>query len=467
MRHFFLITLLAALLAACGGGTPAADDAEPAADEADAREQATSLVPIAPLVSYTVDNLELLRDPRFDLRLQHWAAVTGHAAIVASERRSGGLALDATGPVTQAFGSTLLQPGRAYTLRVMARLRAAGQGSVAVRFRDAHGGSYRTYTCSITSTSYRECRIDFTAPAYTARADVALLPQGVALRVDSSSLVMRSAIAQTEPVQTLVGSTVPPGYSLVFNDEFGGSAVKRPKWFTRYINGNETTDRLNDEKQRYRDNANHRFADGILSLTARKVRSDDPQGINYESGMLRSDFTFRYGYVEARVRMPGGRGVWPAFWLASDVDAQGRHAWPPEIDIFEVVNNGVEDTMDMLHTGVIVPTGAAPAPTLYADTAYSPTWTYWRAPYRFNDGWHTVAIEWTPEAVSTFVDGRRIVTRAYRWTRSDGTPAGPAHLLLNLAIGGSWAGRHGIDDSAFPQALQVNWVRVYQKSNSM
>jgi beta-glucanase (GH16 family) len=123
--------------------------------------------------------------------------------------------------------------------------------------------------------------------------------------------------------------------------------------------------------------------------------------------------------------------------------------------------------MDMLHTGVIVPSGTAPAPTLYADAAYSPTWTYWRAPYRFDDGWHTVAAEWTPEGITTFVDGRRIVSRAYRWTRSDGTPAGPAHLLLNLAIGGSWAGRYGIDDSAFPQALQVNWVRVYQKSNAM
>jgi beta-glucanase (GH16 family) len=260
---------------------------------------------------------------------------------------------------------------------------------------------------------------------------------------------------------------VPPGYALVFNDEFGGSALKRSKWFTRYINDNETADRLNDEKQRYRDNANHLLGNGLLSLTARKVRSGDPAGINYESGMLRSDFTFRYGYVEARVRMPGGRGVWPAFWLAADADGQGRMGWPPEIDIFEVVNNGVEDTMDMLHTGVIKPAGAAPAPHLYIDPAYSPTWTYWRAPYRFNDGWHTVAVEWTPDRVSTFVDGRRIVTRAYTWTRSDGTPAGKAHLLLNLAVGGSWAGRHGVDDGAFPQALQVNWVRVYQKSNPM
>ena len=463
--------LLSVFLAACGGGSqPDPVDASPENETAapdDSPESAAGLVPVAALASYTLDPTELVIDPRFDQRLVHWSAVSGHASIVPSELRSGGLALDATGPVTQAFDATRLQPGRAYTLRVMARVRAAGQGRIALRFREAAGGSYRTYACSVTSTSYRECRVDFTVPAYAQRADLALQPQGVTLRVDRASLTMRSPIVQTESVDTLVGSTVPAGYALVFNDEFTGSALKRSKWFTRYINDNETADRLNDEKQRYRDNANHLLGNGLLSLTARKVRSDDPAGINYESGMLRSDFTFRYGYVEARVRMPGGRGVWPAFWLASDADGQGRIGWPPEIDIFEVVNNGVEDTMDMLHTGVIVPAGAAPAPHLYADPAYNPTWTYWRAPYRFNDGWHTVAIEWTPDRVTTFVDGKRLVTRAYTWTRSDGTPAGPAHLLLNLAVGGSWAGRHGIDDSAFPQALQVNWVRVYQKSNAM
>lgn len=473
MRHPASILLLSLLLAACGGASDPQptemspqDESDAAADEG-GHESIASLVPVAAPATYTVDASEVLLDPRFEQQLTHWSAVTGHASIVPSELRSGGFALEATGPVTQAFEATRLQPGRAYTLKVVARTRAAGQARVAVRFREAGGGSFRTYTCQVTSTSYRECRIDFTAPAYAQRAALSFEPQGVALRVDRASLVMRSPIVNTERVDTLVGSTVPAGYALVFNDEFSTGTLKRAKWFTRYINDNESADRLNDEQQRYRDNANHLLSNGLLSLTARKVRDNDPAGINYESGMLRSDFTFRYGYVEARVRMPGGRGVWPAFWLASDVDAQGRIGWPPEIDIFEFVNNGVEDTPDMLHTNVIMPAGSAPAPHLYMDTAYSPTWNYWRAPYRFNEGWHTVAVEWTPTGVSTFVDGRRITTRAYTWTRSDGTPAGPAHLLLNLAIGGAWAGRHGIDDGAFPQALQVNWVRVYQKSNPM
>lgn len=67
--------------------------------------------------------------------------------------------------------------------------------------------------------------------------------------------------------------------------------------------------------------------------------------------MVRSLWTPRYGCDEARVPMPGGLGAWPAFWLNSDVSAQGRLAWPPEIDIVEFVNNGVEDKTNLLHSG--------------------------------------------------------------------------------------------------------------------
>jgi beta-glucanase (GH16 family) len=260
-----------------------------------------------------------------------------------------------------------------------------------------------------------------------------------------------------------VGSHVPPGYVLAFNDEFNGPELNRAKWFTRYIYGNSTLDRLNDEKQRYRDNGNHSISNGILSLTARKVSANDPQGIDYESGMIRSDWTARYGYFEARVKMPGGIGMWPAFWLVSDVAASGALSWPPEIDIFEFVNNGVEDRANMLHSGVVSPRNTTSLLT-YADPAFNSRWTYYAAPFNFDEGWHTVGAEWDANSVTMYVDGRKIYTRTYLWNFPDGSPAGPAHIVLNLAVGGAWAGRHGIDDSAFPQALQINWVRAYRKA---
>jgi beta-glucanase (GH16 family) len=295
-------------------------------------------------------------------------------------------------------------------------------------------------------------------------ADVTITVNGTRTIIDSVSLKMRSAVVQTESIASTVGSYVPAGYVLAFNDEFNGTALNRDKWATRFIYGMETTDRLNDEKQRYRDNNNQSVANGVLSLTARKVSSTDPAGINYESGMIRSLWTSRYGYYEARVKMPGGLGVWPAFWLNSDVSAEGRLAWPPEIDIFEFVNNGVEDKLNMLHSNVKTNTGVTSTLT-YADPAFNPTWTYYQAPYNFNDGWHTVGAEWDATSVTMYVDGKKMYTRSYTWTYADNTLAGPAHILLNLAIGGAWAGRHGIDDSAFPQSLQIDWVRAYQKAS--
>jgi beta-glucanase (GH16 family) len=274
------------------------------------------------------------------------------------------------------------------------------------------------------------------------------------------------AIGGTSPAGCGPSSAyVPTGYALKFCDEFNGTALDRTKWKTRYIYSNETTDRLNDEKQRYRDNNNHVVSNGTLKLTAYKVTSNDPSGINYESGMIRSTYLQRYGYFEARVKLPDGLGVWPAFWLNSDYGPNGELLWPPEIDIFEYVVNGAEDTVDMVHTGVIVGNEALrDGRFLYADSNFHTDWTYYRNPGgSLANQWHTFGLEWDAGTATTYLDGKKLVTRGYRWKYDDGRDAAPAHVLLNLAIGGQWAGRHGIDDSRFPQALDIDYVRVYQK----
>ena len=463
------------LLTACGGGSDAADDSGAAAASAVAASAASSTAvsdtaattavasTTARTASYTVLPDELIQNGLFTNGLTAWTVTD--AALVPSELRTGGQALNVGWKATQTFASTALQPGKSYTLFVRARNdRSTGTSQLNIRFRKpAYSEVIRSYAVNVTSTSYQGYTIEFTAPTYAAMADFVVTTNGARAIVDGVSMKMRSAIPQTEYIASNVGSYVPAGYTLAFNDEFNGTTLNRAKWMTRFIYAGGTQDHLNDEKQRYRDNNNHIVANGVLSLVARKVSSTDPDGINYESGMIRSDWTSRYGYYEARVKMPGGLGVWPAFWLNSDVSAEGRLAWPPEIDIFEFVNNGVEDKLNMLHSNVVAQTGTT-STLMYTDAAFNTSWADYVAPFNFNEGWHTIGCQWDPDTVTVFVDGLKIYTRTYQWNYADGTLAGPAHILLNLAIGGSWAGRHGIDDSAFPQALQIDWVRAYTKN---
>lgn len=405
---------------------------------------------------------ELLLNPQFDQGLNHWSVTD--AVLTSSPTRTGGQALDIGWQAVHAIASGTLIPGRAYTLKFKARNASTYRSStMSVNFRLANGWEIlRSYKTTIDSAVLKDYEINFTAPSYADKADITMLTQGSRALLDMASLKTRAPILQTEAIASTAGSHVPANYTLAFNDEFNGTTLNRQKWFTRFIQVGGTLDTLNDEQQRYTDNNTHMVANGVLSLTARQVDSSTNAGLPYESGMIRSDWTARYGYFEARVKMPGGVGVWPAFWLNSDASDTGRLSWPPEIDIFEFVNNGVEDTTRMLHSG-ISSSALYPSAYLYADTAFEKMWTFWAAPFHFHEDWHTVGAEWTPESVTLYIDGMKIYTRTHSWTYSDGALAGPAHIILNLAIGGQWAGRHGIDNTAFPQALQIDWVRAYRR----
>ena len=258
---------------------------------------------------------------------------------------------------------------------------------------------------------------------------------------------------------------VPEGYVKVFGDEMTTPSLDISKWWTRYIYEGGMLDTLNDERQLFRENDNHVMTGDTLDLTARLKPTDNPR-FRYESGMVRSKPTFKYGYFEARIKVPGGLGVWPAFWLNSDSDAQGKTGWPPEVDILEIALNGKEDRANMVHFAVQAKPKKGEenvwaSKVLKSDETYKKNYYY--APYNFPDDYHVFAALWKSDnTVEMFVDGKSIVTYQYKWVYGDGREAANAHVLLNLSIGGQWAGRHGIDDSAFPQAMSVDYVRVYQ-----
>jgi beta-glucanase (GH16 family) len=364
----------------------------------------------------------------------------------------------------QALKPHTVEPGKSYRLSFSARAVDEGSGAVWVRFRDpVKHETIRSYGQEVTSPSAQTYTMIFEAPAFADLGEVRVEVSRGALIVDSLSLKMCPPTVHTQRVDSWAGSFVPDGYGLVFNDEFDGTELDRRKWFTRFIYGSERLDRLKSENQRYADNQNHVVGQGVLHLTARRLPGDRPDGVNYESGMIRSDWTALYGFFEVRVKMPAGLGVWPAFWMTADVSSTGRVSWPPEIDFFEFVNNGRDDTRHMIHFGL------SELPTkqnkyLYSSDAFHLNNRDYYAPFDFSDGWHTIGAEWSPDAVTNYVDGVMIVSRTYQWVYKDGEAAPPGHILLNLAIGGPWAGRYGIDDAAFPQSFDVDWVRVYQRA---
>ncbi|QPF90269.1 glycoside hydrolase family 16 protein [Bradyrhizobium commune] len=277
------------------------------------------------------------------------------------------------------------------------------------------------------------------------------------------AVLSRLFVLLTIPVLAVALPILPSragGWEMVFSDEFNGDALDRNKWATRYLYQNETMDHFTDESQRYRD-SQVTVAGGVLNLRAEKKPGADL----FESGLIRSHRTFYYGYYEARVFLPSGKGVFPAFWLEADYDQDGKFWHPPEIDIFEYVINGTTDKPNMLHSSSTPP--GLPQPFTFVDPSFRTDFRIMVGKDDLNRDWHVAGFVWTPDTISLFWDGRRIYTRKYEWQRKDGQLGPPAHIDLNFAVGGTkWAGKNGVDDAAFPQDFKVDYVRVCQFTES-
>lgn len=252
------------------------------------------------------------------------------------------------------------------------------------------------------------------------------------------------------------GGTAPPGWALVWADEFDqpdGSQPDPRRW--GFEVGGEGWG--NRELQTYTDRPeNARILHGCLVVEARREAWRGADGVlrDFTSARLttRGRFAFRYGRVEARLLLPAGRGIWPAFWMLGTPE-EGRR-WPAtgEIDVVEAIGS---DTT-VVHGSAHGPRGSG----LFSFTA----------PYRlgpgqsFADNFHTFAVEWEPGALRFFVDGTLYQTR----TPADLPEGGrwafdhPFYLLVNVAVGGTWPGPPD-GTTAFPQRLWVDHIRVYRR----
>lgn len=243
--------------------------------------------------------------------------------------------------------------------------------------------------------------------------------------------------------------TIPdiPGYQFVWSDEFDGVEIDYTNW-TRYVTGG-----YNDELEYYTGRPDNSVVEnGCLVITAKQ---EQYASYNYTSAMLNTQTKadFLYGRMVARIKLPVGQGIWPAFWMMPTYGVYG--GWPSsgEIDILETINAG-----DLVH-GTMHFTNAAGQHT-------SSGGTYYAGGLCFADDFHVYAIEWDPNEIRWYVDDVKYFSQT-NW--SSGTNPYPApfdqqfYFILNIAIGGGWAGPPD-ETTVFPQRMLVDWVRVYQKT---
>lgn len=245
----------------------------------------------------------------------------------------------------------------------------------------------------------------------------------------------------------------PEGYTLVWSDEFNEGTEPGSDW----VHENWKAGYVNNELQTYTSKAvdgkrTTEVKDGLLHINCFK----GSDGKIY-SGRINAcpSKGWLYGYFEARISLPSGKGTWPAFWMMpSNVD-WNTNGWPKcgEIDIMEEVGANPNYVSSSLHTENYNHTkGTQKTHEMKCDGA--------------EGNFHTYALEWTEDAITTFVDGKvqLKVTKAQMGSDHESWPFHyEFYPILNLAWGGDWGGYMGVDENALPATMKVDYVRIFQK----
>lgn len=255
--------------------------------------------------------------------------------------------------------------------------------------------------------------------------------------VTAVSPTVTAAPPQTASVPTSLGR-----WELVWADEFEGSVLNTENWIVE----TGASGWGNHELQFYTKRPeNLRLENGFLVIEARQ---EDYRGSRYTSARIKTQGlqTVQYGRVEARIKLPTGKGIWPAFWmLGEDITGAG---WPRcgEIDIMENVGDP-HTVYGTIHGPGYSGGNGIGRPMVLGEV--------------LNEGFHTYAIEWTPDEIQWYVDDK-----PFHNVRADQVPGEwvydhPFFVLLNLAVGGDWPGTPA-ESTVFPQQLAVDYVRVYR-----
>ena len=238
------------------------------------------------------------------------------------------------------------------------------------------------------------------------------------------------------------------GYSLVWFDEFNGSTVNTTRWTYQKASAGW----VNNELQTYVEGKSPKgtkvaeVSNGTLKIRA--FREGDKIYSARMYGNLKNGF--KYGYIEARIKLPQGKGTWPAFWMMP----VNFSSWPAdgEIDIMEEVGYDPNVVSSSIHcTAYNHPNNTQKTHAMTCRGA--------------EQSFHIYSIEWTENYIRTYVDGKvQLYFENDGQGNKDTWPFNKAfYPILNLAWGGSWGGAKGVDETFLPATLEVDYVRVWRK----
>ncbi len=241
------------------------------------------------------------------------------------------------------------------------------------------------------------------------------------------------------------------GWQLVWSDEFETDGLPNPSKWDYDVGGHGWG---NQELQYYtaRRAENARVESGKLIIEARR---ESWNGSEYTSARMvtRNKGDWTYGRFEIRANLPSGRGTWPAIWMLPTQWTYGNGSWPDngEIDIMEHV--GYDP--GWIHASV------------HTNKYYWKINTQKTAKLRVADAqtaFHVYELEWSPEKIEVCVDSVKYFSFANEGKGWEVWPFDKQfHLLLNIAVGGAWGGAQGVDNSIFPQRMEIDYVRVYTR----
>ncbi len=297
----------------------------------------------------------------------------------------------------------------------------------------------------------------------------------ISSRSQSFTFSVLKPTSQTSLVDLQTPKNQRPGYQLVFSDEFNGYNIDSNKWLTRKMWGPDTI--VNNEKQYYvdiQDSENQsaigynpfKFNGSTLSIEAMRTPDDKKWMVHnqpYLSGVLTSykKYSTKYGYFEARIKIPAQNGTFPAFWLLHE-RLQNENTKRSEIDIFENLGHRPDRIHNTAHyfnnvtgnyTGDHVQLSR---PEIYGED--------------FSLTFHTYAVEWQPGYIAWFIDGVK-VNEIYTHELDHEE----MYVLVNLAMGGNWVNNadwgglgynfpneQDLNNPNIPK-LEIDYIRVYKK----